>query len=90
MPAMPVFTDRRGRVIGDVVDYDLYDNEYNDANQPLVDDADLPGVHTDETGGNLRSQEWIRCSRSYNKLPLHQQRRSQRLISTSLQRMKGM
>ena len=53
MPAMPVFTDRRGRVIGDVVDNDLYDNEYDDANQPLVDDADLPGVHTDETGGNF-------------------------------------
>jgi hypothetical protein len=53
MPAMPVFTDRRGRVIGDVVNYDLYDDEYNDANQPLVDDADLPGVHTDEAGGDF-------------------------------------
>jgi hypothetical protein len=53
MPAMPVFTDRRGRVIGDVVNYDLYDDEYDDANQPLVDDADLPGVHTDEAGGDF-------------------------------------
>jgi hypothetical protein len=50
---MPVFTDRSGRVIGDVVDNDLYDNEYDNANQPLVDDADLPGVHTDETGGDF-------------------------------------
>ena len=48
MPALPVFTDRTGRIIGDVINEDIYDN--NDV-PALVDDGDLPGVHTDETEG---------------------------------------
>ena len=52
MPALPVFTDRRGRVIGDT--QDLYtDDNNNDESPPLTDDAFLPGVHTDETGDDL-------------------------------------
>ena len=53
MPAMPVFTDRRGRVIGDAIDYELYDDDDDDDNQPPVGDEELPGVHTDETGGDF-------------------------------------
>ena len=54
MPAMPIFKDRRGRVIGDAIDYELYDdNDDDDNNQPPVGDPELPGVHTDETGGNF-------------------------------------
>ena len=54
MPAMPIFKDRHGRVIGDAIDYELYDdNDDDDNNQPLVDDDELPGVHTDETEGDF-------------------------------------
>ena len=54
MPAMPIFKDRRGRVIGDAIDYELYDdNDDDDNNQPPVGDEELPGVHTDETGGDF-------------------------------------
>ena len=48
MPALPVFTDCTGRIIGDVINEELYDNNKVSA---LVDDGDLPGVHTDETEG---------------------------------------
>jgi hypothetical protein len=48
MPALPVFTDRTGRIIGDVINEDIYNN----INVPaLVDDGDIPGVHTDKTEG---------------------------------------
>jgi hypothetical protein len=54
MPAMPIFKDQRGRVIGDAIDYELYDdNDDDDNNQPPVGDEELPGVHTDETGGDF-------------------------------------
>ena len=55
MPAMPIFTDPRGHVIGDVVNYEIYNNDDNDddTNQPPFEDAELPGVHTDETGGDF-------------------------------------
>ena len=49
MPAMPVFTDRRGRVIGE---QDLHTNDDTDTDV-IIDDANLPGVHTDETGGDI-------------------------------------
>jgi len=48
MPALPVFTDCTGRIFGDVINEDIYDN--NDV-PALVDDGDLPRVHTDETEG---------------------------------------
>jgi len=45
MPALPVFTDRTGCIIGDVINKEIY-------NVPaLVDNGDLPGVHTVETEG---------------------------------------
>ena len=50
---MPIFKDRRGRVIGDAIDYELYNDDDDDNNQPPVGDAELPGVHTDETGGDF-------------------------------------
>lgn len=53
MPAMPIFKDRHGRVIGDAIDYELYDDNDDDDNQPPVGDDELPGVHTDETGGDI-------------------------------------
>ena len=46
MPALPVFTDRTGNIIGDVNNEEIYDN--NDV-PAMADDGDLPGVHTDET-----------------------------------------
>jgi hypothetical protein len=49
MPAMPVFTDRRGRVIGDVANpQDCFDDD-----QLPFDDANLPGVHNDETEDDI-------------------------------------
>jgi len=45
MPALPVFTDCTGRIIGDVLNKDIYDNN----KVPAL--GDLPGVHTDETDG---------------------------------------
>jgi hypothetical protein len=53
MPAMPVFTDCRGRVIGDAVDYEINNDDDDDTNQPPFKDAELPGVHKDETGGDF-------------------------------------
>jgi hypothetical protein len=52
MPAMPVFKDRRGLVNGDAINYELYNND-DDTNQPPVNDADPPGVHKDEMGGDF-------------------------------------
>jgi len=46
MPVLPVFTDRTGCIIGDVINKEIYDNNEVPA---LVDDGDLPGVHTDKT-----------------------------------------
>jgi len=54
---MPIFKDRRGRVIGDAIDYELYNDDDDDNNQPPVGDAELPGVHTDETGGDFRFRD---------------------------------
>jgi hypothetical protein len=54
MSALPVFTDHTGRIIGDVINKEIYANNNIPA---LVDNGDLPGVHTDKTEG----QEWIRC-----------------------------
>ena len=44
---MPVFKDRYGLVNGDAINID------DDTNQPPVNDADPPGVHTDEMGGDF-------------------------------------
>jgi hypothetical protein len=45
MPKMPVFTDRRSRVIGDVVDYKIYndDDDDDDTNQHPFKNAELLG-----------------------------------------------
>ena len=48
MPALPVFTDCTGRIIGDVINKNIYNN--NDV-PALVDNGKLPGVHTDKTEG---------------------------------------
>ena len=48
MPVLPVFTDCTGCIIGDVINEEIYNNNEVPA---LVDDGDLPGVHTDETEG---------------------------------------
>jgi len=48
MPALPVFTDRTGRIVGDVIKEEIYNNNKVPA---LVDNGNLPGVHTDETEG---------------------------------------
>ena len=46
MPAYPIFIDRNGRVIGDVIN----DVQYNDTViENKVAPADTPGVHTVET-----------------------------------------
>jgi len=49
MSALPVFTDRTGCTIGDVINEEIYDN--NKVPVLVVDNGDLPGVHTDETEG---------------------------------------
>ena len=54
MPALPVFTDRCGRIIGDNQDLHPTDNNNGDESPPLLNDADLPGVHTDKTGGDIK------------------------------------
>jgi len=48
MPALPIFTDRRGRVIGDVEQEESYDNDEEEV--PALN-GNLPGVHTEETEG---------------------------------------
>jgi hypothetical protein len=48
MPALSVFTDCMGCIIGDVINKEIYNNNGVPA---LVDDSILPGVHTDETEG---------------------------------------
>ncbi len=45
MPALPIFTYRAGRGIGDVNDVYLHNIE-DEAVQALVDNSNLPGVHT--------------------------------------------
>ncbi len=76
IPSLPVFTDRTGCIIGDVINKEIYENNEVPA---LVDNGDLPGVHTDKTEG-------------IDEIPgvvLHQ-RRQKILISTLLQPMKAM
>jgi hypothetical protein len=47
---MPIFTDRRGRVIGDVANpQDCFDDDQ----LPFDEDANLPGVHNDETEDDI-------------------------------------
>jgi hypothetical protein len=48
MSALPVFADCTGHIIGDVLNKEIYNN--NDI-PALVNDGDLPGVHTDKTEG---------------------------------------
>jgi hypothetical protein len=49
MPALLVFTDCTGCIIGDVINEEIiYDNNVVPA---LADNGDLPGVHTDKTEG---------------------------------------
>ncbi len=46
MRAFPIFTDRTGHVIGDVTDEMQYDDTVY---ENVVDPAETPGVHTEET-----------------------------------------
>jgi len=48
MSALPVFTDCKGRIIADVINDEIYDNNEVPA---LVDDGNFPGVHTDKNEG---------------------------------------
>ncbi len=54
MPALPIFTDCAGRIIGDVKDVYLHNIEDEDI-ETLVDNSNLLGVHTAEA--DTRSQE---------------------------------
>ncbi len=47
MPALPIFTDRASCVMGDVEDVYLHNIE-DEADDTLVDNSILPGVHTAE------------------------------------------
>jgi hypothetical protein len=52
MPAIPIFTDHAGRVIGDVEDVYLHNIE-DEADKALVDNSNLPGVHTAEADDEI-------------------------------------
>jgi hypothetical protein len=52
MPALPIFTDCAGRVIGDVKDVYLHNIE-DEADKALVDNSILPGAHTAEADDKI-------------------------------------
>jgi hypothetical protein len=58
MPALPIFTDRAGRVIGDVKDVYLYNIE-DEAVEALVDTSNLPGVHTAEADDKIPGVDMV-------------------------------
>jgi hypothetical protein len=58
MPALPIFTDRAGRVIGDVKDVYLH-NIDNEAAEALVDNSILPGVHTAEADDKIPGVDMV-------------------------------
>ncbi len=58
MPALPIFTDRAGCVIGDVEDVYLHNIEDEDA-KTLVDNYNLPGVHTAEADDEIPGVDMV-------------------------------
>ncbi len=58
MPALPIFTDRAGCVIGDVEDVYLYNIEDEDV-EALVDNSNLPGVHTAEADDQIPGVDMV-------------------------------
>ncbi len=52
MPALPIFTDHAGGVIGDVENVYLHNIE-DEAVEALVDNSNLPGVHTAEANDEI-------------------------------------
>ncbi len=58
MPALPIFTDHAGRVIGDVKDVYLHNIEDEDT-ETLVDKCDLPGVHTAEADDKIPGVDMV-------------------------------
>ena len=58
MPALPIFTDCAGRVIGDVEDVYLHNIE-DEAVEALVDNSILPGVHTAEADDKIPGVDMV-------------------------------
>jgi hypothetical protein len=58
MPALPIFTDCAGRVIGDVKDIYLHNIE-DEADKALVDNRILPGVHTAEADDEIPGVDMV-------------------------------
>ncbi len=58
MPALPIFTDRAGHVIGDVEDVYLHNIE-DEADKALVDNSILPGVHTPEADDEIPGVDMV-------------------------------
>ncbi len=75
-PALPIFTDRASRGIGDVKDVYLHNIE-DEAVEALVDNSNLPGVYTAEADDEIPGVDMV-----HNKTLM--------LISTSLQLMTAM
>jgi hypothetical protein len=58
MPALPIFTDCAGRVIGDVKDLYLHNIDDEDI-KALVDNSNLPGVHTAEADDKIPGVDMV-------------------------------
>jgi hypothetical protein len=58
MPALPIFIDCAGRVIGDVEDVYLHNIE-DEADDALVDKSILPGVHTAEADDEIPGGDMV-------------------------------
>ncbi len=76
MPALPILTNRAGRVIGNVEDVYLHNIE-DEADKALVDNSILPRVHTAEADDEIPGVDMV-----------HEQ--DVMLISTLLQLMMAM
>jgi hypothetical protein len=58
MPALPIFTDHAGCVIGDVKDV-YFQNIEDEAGKALVDNSILPGVHTAEADDEIPGVDMV-------------------------------
>jgi hypothetical protein len=59
MPALPIFTDHSGGVIGDVENEFLHNINGEDDVEPLVDNNNLPGVHTAEADDKIPGVDMV-------------------------------
>jgi hypothetical protein len=57
-PALPIFTDHAGPIIGDVKDVYLHNIEDEDV-KTLVDNCNLPGVHTAEADDKIQGVDMV-------------------------------